>query len=129
MTFTRAELEYLATQRLGRLATVSPDGQVQNSPTGFFVDPDAGTIDIGGHDLGNSKKFKNVQAGSTVAFVVDDLASMNPWTVRGVEIRGTAEALTGQEPPFHGFSREIIRIKPNKIISWGLGGPMSNRRV
>lgn len=28
MVFTRAELDYLATQRIGRLATVSPDGQV-----------------------------------------------------------------------------------------------------
>ncbi|MDP4511156.1 PPOX class F420-dependent oxidoreductase [Nonomuraea turcica] len=129
MTFTREELDYLTTQRLGRLATISPDGQVQNSPTGFFVDAGAGTIDIGGHNLGDSKKFKNIQAGSTVAFVVDDLASVHPWTVRGVEIRGTAEALTGQEPPFHGFSGELIRIKPNKIISWGLGGPVSNRRV
>ncbi|TMR91389.1 PPOX class F420-dependent oxidoreductase [Nonomuraea basaltis] len=129
MTFTQEELDYLATQRLGRLATVSPDGQVQNSPTGFFVNAEAGTIDIGGHALGKSKKFRNVQAGSTVAFVVDDLASVNPWTVRGVEIRGTAQALTGQEPPLRGFSGELIRITPNKIISWGLTGPMSNRKV
>jgi pyridoxamine 5'-phosphate oxidase family protein len=129
MTFTQEELDYLATQRLGRLATVSPDGQVQNSPTSFFVDAGSGTIDIGGHDLGNSKKFRNIEAGSTVAFVVDELASMNPWTVRGVEIRGTAQALTGQEPPLAGFSGELIRITPNKIISWGLGGPPSNRKV
>jgi pyridoxamine 5'-phosphate oxidase family protein len=129
MTFTQEELDYLATQQLGRLATVAPGGQVQNSPTGFFVNAESGTIDVGGHNLGKSKKFKNVQAGSTVAFVVDDLASMNPWVVRGVEIRGTADALTGQEPPFPGFSGELIRITPNKIISWGLGGPPSNRKV
>ncbi|WP_188193066.1 PPOX class F420-dependent oxidoreductase [Nonomuraea sp. SYSU D8015] len=129
MTFTREELNYLATQRLGRLATVSPEGQVQNSPTGFFVDAETGTIDIGGHELGKSKKFRNVQAGSTVAFVVDDLASVSTWVVRGVEIRGTAQALTGQEPPFRGFSGELIRITPNKIISWGLDGPASNRKV
>lgn len=129
MTFTQVELDFLATQRLGRLATVSPAGQVQNSPVGFFIDRDKGTIDIGGHDLGASKKFRNIQAGSTVAFVVDELASMNPWTVRGVEIRGVAEALTDAEPPMRGFSRELIRIIPTKIISWGLGGPPSSRRV
>ncbi|MCK2220488.1 PPOX class F420-dependent oxidoreductase [Actinomadura sp. ATCC 31491] len=129
MTFTQAELDYLATQPLGRLATVSPEGQVQNSPTGFFLDAAGGTVTIGGHGMGASKKFRNVVAGSTVAFVVDDLASVSPWTVRGVEIRGTAEALTGQEPPMPGFSGELIRITPRKIISWGLGVPVSNRKV
>ncbi|NUO97103.1 MAG: PPOX class F420-dependent oxidoreductase [Nonomuraea sp.] len=129
MTFTRAELDYLATQRLGRLATVSPSGQTQNNPVGYFVDAQDGTIVIGGHDLGRSKKFRNIQAGSTVALVVDDLASVDPWTVRGIEIRGTAEALTDAEPPLPYFSREIIRIKPAKIISWGLDGSRSTREV
>lgn len=129
MTFTEAETKYFATQFLGRLATVSPAGQVQNSPVGFFFNADLQTIDIGGHDLGASKKFRNIEAGSTVAFVVDELASMNPWTVRGVEIRGVAEALHDVEPPMPGFSRELIRITPTKIISWGLDGPPSTRTV
>jgi len=39
-----------------------------------------------------TKKFKAVrQNGGAVAFVVDDIASVDPWVVRGVEIRGTAE--------------------------------------
>ena len=84
MIFTRAELDYLATQHIGRLATVSPDGQVQNNPTNFVVDADAGTIVIGGGALGRSKKFRNVQRGSTVAFVVDDLATVDPWAPRGI---------------------------------------------
>lgn len=129
MTFTRAELDYLATQRLGRLATVSPSGRTQNNPVGYFVDAANGTIVIGGHDLGRSKKFRNIQAGSTVALVVDDLASVDPWIVRGIEIRGTAEALTDAEPPLPYFSREIIRITPDKIISWGLDGGRSSREV
>lgn len=129
MTFTAAELDYLASQRLGRLATVSPDGQVQNNPVGFFVNAEAGTIDIGGHALGASKKFRNVQKGSTVSLVVDDLVSVDPWVVRGMEIRGTAVALTDVEPPVPFMSREIIRITPNKIISWGLDGPRESRAV
>jgi pyridoxamine 5'-phosphate oxidase family protein len=123
--FTARELDYLATQRIGRLATVSSDGQVQNNPTNFFVEE--GTIVIGGHALGLSKKFRNVQRGSTVAFVVDDLATVDPWVPRGIEIRGTAIALTDHEPPLPYFSREIIRIVPVKIISWGLDGPRTSR--
>ncbi|TQS28631.1 PPOX class F420-dependent oxidoreductase [Microbispora sp. KK1-11] len=127
--FTQAELDYLATQRIGRLATVSPDGQVQNNPTNFFLDAGTGTIVIGGGALGRSKKFRNVQQGSTVAFVVDDVATVDPWAPRGVEIRGKAAALTDQEPPLPGLSREIIRITPTKIVSWGLGGPRASRTV
>lgn len=125
--FTQAELDYLTAQPLGRLATVAPDGQVQNNPTNFFVD--GGTIVIGGHALGASKKFRNVQRGSTVSFVVDDLATVDPWVPRGVEVRGTAVALTDQEPPLPYFSREVIRITPARIISWGLDGPRSSRAV
>lgn len=129
MVFTQAELDYLATQHIGRLATVSPDGQVQNNPTNFFVDAGAGTIVIGGHAMGSSKKFRNVQQGSTVAFVVDDLATVDPWAPRGIEIRGTAVALTDHEPPLPYLSREIIRITPAKIVSWGLDGPRASRTV
>ena len=120
MSFTQAELDYLASQRLGRLATEAPDGTLQVSPTSFFLNAD-GSVDIGGAALGQSKKFRNVAANGRAAFVIDDIASVNPWEVRGVEIRGTAEALTDQEPPMRGFSKEIIRIHPKRIISWGLG--------
>jgi pyridoxamine 5'-phosphate oxidase family protein len=119
--FTDAELEYLRSQRLGRLATLAPNGTLQNSPVGFRVDAEAGVIEIWGRDLANTKKFRNVAANGAVAFVVDDLASVNPWTVRGFEVRGEADALTDQEPPNSYMSREVIRIHPRRIISWGLG--------
>ena len=45
---------------------------------------------------------------------------MDPWHVRGVEVRGHAEALEGQPPPRPGFTGEIIRIHPRTIFSWGL---------
>jgi pyridoxamine 5'-phosphate oxidase family protein len=121
MPFTQAELDYMSTQQLGRLATVRPDGMPQVNPTAFFYDAERGTIDIGGFGMGQSRKFRNVEASGRAAFVIDDIKSVNPWVVRGVEIRGTAEALTGQEPPMPGMSGEIIRIHPRRIISWGLG--------
>jgi pyridoxamine 5'-phosphate oxidase family protein len=121
MVFTDAELEYLGSQRLGRLATLRPDGTLQNSPVGFAVDADAGIIEIRGRDLGNSRKFHNVAAKGQVAFVVDDIASFDPWVVRCLEVRGVADALTGQGEPSSYLSGEVIRIHPRRIISWGLG--------
>lgn len=93
MVFTEGELAYLAAQRLGRLATVRRDGTLQNSPVGFGYNADLGTIDIGGRNMGTSQKFRNVEHNQQVAFVVDDIASIQPWRVRCLEIRGYAEAI------------------------------------
>lgn len=121
MVFTDAELAYLRTQRLGRLATVAPNGTPHNNPVGFRVDADAGVIDIGGRMMGASQKFRNVAATGKVAFVVDDVPSTDPWTTRCVEVRGHAEALTGHSSRDGYLRGEIIRIHPTRIISWGLG--------
>ncbi len=55
-----------------------------------------------------------------MALVVDDLASIDPWHVRGIEIRGHAEAWRDVDPPRPGMSRELILIHPERIRSWGL---------
>lgn len=122
-SFTDAELAYLASQRLGRLATVAPDGSPQNNPVGFTYNADLGTIDIGGLRMGASRKFRNLRTNNRVAFVVDDIASVTPWRVRCVEIRGTAEALTDQPAARPGMSTELIRVHPERVISFGLTEP------
>jgi pyridoxamine 5'-phosphate oxidase family protein len=113
-------LAYLTSQRLGRLATVDPRCGPQNSPVGFRYNPDLGTIDIGGRNMGASRKFRNLAVNPRVAFVVDDIASLQPWRVRCVEIRGHAEALRDQVPYTPGMSAEIIRVYPERVISFGL---------
>lgn len=117
--FSEAERAYLASQRLGRLATVDPRGQPQANPVGFFPQPD-GTVLIGGYALGTTKKWRNLQANPKVALVVDDLVSTRPWKVRGVDIRGEAELLIGPHDLGPHFGEELIRIHPKKILSWGL---------
>ena len=120
MSLTEQELAYLRSQRLGRLATVDAHGAPQNNPVGFRWNAETGTVDIRGRRMGATRKFRNVKANPEVAFVVDDLASVQPWRVRGVEIRGTAEALDDVDPPMPSMSREVIRIHPRRVISWGL---------
>jgi pyridoxamine 5'-phosphate oxidase family protein len=125
--FTDAELAYLESQRLGRLATSRPDGTLQNSPVGFHYNAALGTIDIGGRDMVNSQKFKNVARGSRVAFVVDDIASLDPWRVRCLEIRGEAEAIPEPTDSAVPFASGIIRIHPGRIISFGIDPPATSR--
>ncbi|MEJ2560577.1 MAG: PPOX class F420-dependent oxidoreductase [Anaerolineae bacterium] len=131
--FTSAEKAYLQSQRLGRLATVGPDSQPHVVPVGFHYNPDLDTIDIGGHNFARRKKFRDVQHNPRVALVVDDVPSVNPWIVRGIEIRGQVEVLeTGGTEIMPGFDPEMFRIKPKRIISWGVegeGSPANARSV
>ena len=98
MTFTASELSYLGNQPIGRLATVRGDGSPQVSPVGFSYNEESGTIDIGGFNMSNSQKYHNVMHNDRVALVVDDLASRQPWRVRCLEIRGTAEVVPDPGP-------------------------------
>ncbi len=98
IALTDTERAYLQSQPLGRLATVDANGAPQNNPIGVFLDEKTGDIVVGGHAIGATRKFRNVQANPHVALVIDDLVSANPWTVRGLEVRGTAVALSDVDP-------------------------------
>jgi pyridoxamine 5'-phosphate oxidase family protein len=117
--FTAQEIEYLHSQRLGRLATLSAMGEPHVVPVGFRYNAELDTIDIGGHNIGKSKKFRDVARDGRVAFVVDDV--LPPWKPRGVEVRGLAEVLAeGGKQIMQDFDDELIRITPRRIISWGV---------
>jgi pyridoxamine 5'-phosphate oxidase family protein len=122
--FTDEERDYLLSGvRLGRLATVGPDAMPHVVPTGFRYNQQRDTIDVGGHDFAERKKYRDVLGNPKVAFVVDDLVSVSPWRVRGIEIRGEAEIVdTGGTELGPGFAPEMFRITPQRIVSWGLGG-------
>jgi len=120
--FTQPELEYLSGERrLARIATVGRDGTPHVVPVGWTYDAEADTIDVGGRDLEQSKKFRDVNRAGLAAIVIDDLATTDPWRPRGIEVRGPADAIDGP--------RAMIRIHPKRIVSWGLGGARSARTV
>jgi pyridoxamine 5'-phosphate oxidase family protein len=120
--FTPAEIDYLKSQRLGRLATVGADGQPHVVPVAYLYNPALDAIEIGGHSgFAKRKKYRDVLQNPRVAFVIDDVASMNPWSVRGIEIRGRAEVLTtGGTSLGPGLDPEMFRIRPKRIVSWGI---------
>jgi pyridoxamine 5'-phosphate oxidase family protein len=128
--FTPAEIAYLQSQRLGRIATVGADGQPHVVPVTFRYDPTEDAIQIGGHGFAKRKKYRDVQHNPRVAFVVDDIVSFQPWKVRGLEIRGEATILpTGGAAIVPGFDPEMFRVKPRRIVSWGIDGEMSQQNA
>jgi pyridoxamine 5'-phosphate oxidase family protein len=97
--------EYLRGQLHGHLATVGRDGQPHVVPVTFWLNLDEDTIDIGGINFGA--------------------------TARAVEVRGTAEPMTTGgdriNPRFPSFADEWLRIRPARIVSWGMEGGTSGR--
>jgi pyridoxamine 5'-phosphate oxidase family protein len=111
--FGDSELAYLlGARRLGRLATVGADGTPHVVPVGWSYNREHDSIDVAGRDMGRTKKYRDVARAGRAAIVVDDLASVDPWRPRGLEVRGRAEALSGARP--------LIRIHPDRVVSWGL---------
>jgi pyridoxamine 5'-phosphate oxidase family protein len=126
--FTKNELEYIGEQRLGRLATVDVDGNPHVVPVGFRHNPDTDTIEIGGHDLVQTKKWRDVGGHPRVAFVVDDV--LPPWRPRSIEILADAELLeSGGEGFARGLDPQIIRLHPVKVIAWGIDEKRQSRKI
>ena len=121
--FTDSEVAYLTErrpERLGRIATVGKDGTPHVVPVGWRLNRDLDAIDIRGLDLARTKKYRDARRTGRVAIVIDDLASVDPWSPRGIEIRGRAEVI--DEP------RTLIRIHPERVVSWGLESEAIGRR-
>ena len=117
--FTEKEIEYLGTQRLGRLATIDSAGNPHVVPVGFRYNPETDTIDIGGHQIATSRKWAHIQAHPRVAFVVDDV--LPPWRPRMIEIKADVELIqSGGESIGRGFAPEMMRLHPVRIAAFGL---------
>jgi pyridoxamine 5'-phosphate oxidase family protein len=99
-------------RRLGRVATVGKDGTPHVAPVGWSYNDKFDTIDVGGRQFDQSKKYRDVKRCGRAAIVIDDLASVDPWRPRGVEVRGRADVVDDPSP--------MIRIHPDRVVSWGL---------
>jgi len=109
--FTEAEQEFLAGQRLARLATASTAGQPDVSAVGFALEGDE--IVSGGIDLTKTVRYRHLSANPQATIVVDELASVDPWRPRGVKVRGPATLADAD-------GRWQIRIRPEVVWSWGI---------
>jgi len=117
--FTEKEIEYLAEQRLGRIATVGADGQPHVVPTSFRYNPEHDAIDVGGLRMSQTKKLRDVRRSGRATIVVDDV--LPPWQPRMIEIRGTAAVVpSGGKALRDAFEDTIVRITPTRIVAFGI---------
>lgn len=122
--FTAAEAAYLRSQPLMRFATASPSGKPDVAPVVFELDGD--DIVTSGFDIAKTVRYRNVRENPRATLVIDDLASTDPWSPRGVKVIGSCTVES------HGQG-ERFRIHPEVVISWGVndttpGIPTMERR-
>jgi len=123
--FTDTEVAYLRSQPLMRFASASLSGRPDVAPVVFEVEGDE--ILTSGFDIPKTVRYRNVKENPRVTVVIDDLASTNPWSPRGLKIIGTCVIES------HGGG-ERFRISPDVIISWAIndttpGIPKMERRT
>ena len=116
--FSDPEVQYLKSQRLARIATVSSKGQPDVVPVAFEFD---GTnFYVGSHSqdiFHRTLKYKNVKDGNKrVALTIDDLESIEPWRPRAIKVYGTAEVV--EHKGIFGPGK-YLRISPQ--VSWSFG--------
>jgi pyridoxamine 5'-phosphate oxidase family protein len=100
MLFTPQEVEFLRSQRLCRLATVSPAGWPQVAPVMYSLTED-GSFEFDADGV----KLRNLMAGPRCALAVDAGSPK-----RGVTVQGRAEVI----------GHERARLTPVRKFSWGL---------
>ena len=139
--FAPATAEFVKTRRAGRLATADASGAPYAVPICFAFDGariysaiDLKPKSVGGRAL---KRVRNIMENPEVALVIDDYSE--DWSklayvmVRGVakiiengEERDCAESLLRQKYPQYATMLEpgcaIIRITPERVVSWGAVG-------
>ncbi|MFI7679857.1 PPOX class F420-dependent oxidoreductase [Actinophytocola sp. NPDC049390] len=118
--FSPAELTYLRSQSLARLATLNAGDQPDVVPVAFEAD-ETGFWVGGGATVVATRKIRNVAAGRRrVALVIDDLVSLDPFVARGVRVYGTAGdpcQRVGMVGP-----GTYVRITSDVSWSWNLDG-------
>jgi pyridoxamine 5'-phosphate oxidase family protein len=120
MVLTDIEQQFLARQHLARLTTIGADGFPQVKPLGFTYNSELGTIDVTGFNMVESAKYRNIQTNPKVALVADEMTEPSMSGVRFLEIRGLAENAVGSHDLQGHLDREIIRIRPRRIVSFNI---------
>jgi pyridoxamine 5'-phosphate oxidase family protein len=117
--FNKAEVKYLKSQFLARIATATRKGKPNVAPVGFEFDGKYFYIgSIKQEILHSTPRYLNIKNGNKqVAIVIDDLVSVEPWKVRGVRVNGVADVVVRKGEFGKG---DYIRIKPRLSWSWGL---------
>ncbi|ELS54217.1 PPOX class F420-dependent oxidoreductase [Streptomyces viridochromogenes] len=122
MSFADEEIAYLGSHPLARFASLCAGGQPDVVPVALEFDGTHFWVGGSRPEVLGTRKFRNVAHGRhKVAFVVDDLVSIEPFVARGIRVYGVADGpveRVGMVGPGH-----YLRITPTLSWSWNLADP------
>jgi PPOX class probable F420-dependent enzyme len=126
--FTSAEVSFLKSNTVCRLATASREGRPQVTPVVYALD---GTSFVVAVDYG-TKKLRNIRENQNVALVVDRVRPTRAVAIegtcevheRGAEYRRLLNLLMKRfefyrKNPWREGESPILRIVAEKVVSWG----------
>ena len=132
MKFSKAEKDFVENMRVGRVATVGPDGVPHTVPVCPLFDDNK----IYFATERKAKKLRNIKSNSTVAVVFDEYTEA--WdNLLGVMVSGTARVVNAKEFPtlrkkiYAKYTQYeshaaigvrdsvIVEVTPEKKFSWG----------
>ena len=96
--FSEAELDFLRSQRIARLATVSPAGWPHVMPVMYELRDGGFEFDADG------AKLRNLEQEARAALVVDGMGPR-----RGISVQGQTRVI----------GPERVRLEPERRYSWG----------
>ncbi len=134
MRLKKAEREFIAFQRVCRVATVGRNGRPHNVPVCPILDGDR----IYFASAADGTKVRNIRATALVALVFDEYTEA--WTgLKGILVRGTGRVIeAGPEfrrirrllyqryPQYEGYAAleegasVIVEVTPTRTFRWGL---------
>ncbi len=116
--FSEPEIQYLKSQRLARIATVSSKGQPDVVPVAFEFDGKNFYVGSHGQDIFHrTLKYKNVKNGNRlVALTIDDLESIEPWRPRAIKVYGIADIV--EHKGMFGPGKYLCIVP---TVSWSFG--------
>jgi pyridoxamine 5'-phosphate oxidase family protein len=118
--FSDKEIDFLRSQKLARIATVSKRLQPDVATVSYELEGDKFVIPS--LDMEKTLKYKNLKNGNpNIALVIDDLETVNPWKPRGIKVHGTAEIVERNGRFGKGL---YIEITLERFWSWGIQRPL-----
>lgn len=76
-----------------------------------------GRFHVSGFNIEKTLKYRNVCQNERLAFVIDDLVSVEPWAPRGLKVHGIGRIISGLG------GTPLIEITPTRKWSWGINEP------
>ena len=116
---TDAELAFIKEQRIGRLATASPSGAPDVSPSLAIYRRSLGVFLFGGQGIERTRRYNNARRNPQASLVFDAI-SWDPYELKGLKVAGSIEVHVADDAVNLGaMGIPLLVLRPERKWAWG----------